>query len=108
MLQTRTADLMELFVELFDGSATAGTDPVASTLISPMAALSAPPVPLSDALSADGSVLTRILEQYAEQSPPERAAKFSELALLVADVEVDFYSGDEDPERQLDFVYPVV
>lgn len=99
---------MELFVQLFDTPNEAATDRSTSTLISPMAELAAPPVPLNDVLSADGSVLTKFLEEYANRNAPELAEKFAELSLLIANDEEDFCPSGELARRLLDFVYPVV
>jgi len=108
LLRTKTVDLMELFVQLFDTSSEPESESVSSTLLPPMAELAAHPVPMVDVLGAKGSVLASVLEQYAAQNSPELAEKFSELSRLIEDDEEDLILRDTRAKRLLDFVYPVV
>lgn len=108
MLQTKASDLMELFVQLFDTSDEARTDPLTSTLVAPMAVLASPPVPLSEILGADGSVLTNVLTQYAILNAPKQVENFSKLSQLIAEDKVDFPPSGEPTKRLLNYAYPVV
>lgn len=107
-MQTRTADLMALFDRLFSNSTTVDVGSCASTIQLPDPALSAPPVPLKNILSVDGSVLTKVLDQHATHTDPDRAKEFTELSILIAKSEGDFDEVNDCAKRFLDFVYPVV
>lgn len=99
---------MQLFSQLFDTHTVAMTEHASSTLVTPMAELSASSVCLADVLSTDGSIVTAVLENYAIKHAPDRTDRFSELSMLVADSNIEFLPARDRTRRLSDFVYPVV
>lgn len=107
---TDMPDLMEQFERLFsDTQQTAKpAESPGSTFAAPMPELAAPPVPLSEILAPDGSVVSRSLRFFAQAKRPDRLAHFEALAQQLAQRMSSLENQPAEGGRVPDFVYTVV
>lgn len=115
MLPTDAADLMQLFIELFDverpnepGPKTDAWASADSLLQHPMAQLTEAPASFFEVFGENRSVLKNLSVRYADSGDVNAATILSRLAQIVDDETLNFDLTTTQAPRFLDLVYPVV